>query len=253
MLLRLLPRWRTIYNDPTPGGTSQNPDISPSQHIIPACARSNTPPDTHFFYKWGSPVTYHLHGSSKKDTNKLSSVAAKGFLIGYNGPKIYRIWDPERDVILTTSDVQFDEHFNNLKTVSKDEANVDVTAKNKPIPTTAANAVNPSSRITAATTIDNDLLALSTTFNDEAEDSPSALWLRPAAHWQQFALATVTEPSLPRSFKQAVTGPKKEHWIAATRAEIEEMKRKETYRLILKSDLPNEQRSCRENGFLSRK
>ena len=61
-----LPTSVPLYNDPTPGGTNQNPDISPSQHIIPACAWSNAPPDTHFFYKWGSPVTYHLHGSSKR-------------------------------------------------------------------------------------------------------------------------------------------------------------------------------------------
>ena len=64
----------------------------------------------------------------KKDTNKLSSLAVKGFLIGYNEFKIYRALDPERDVILTTSDVDFDEHFNNLKTACKNEAIVDITA-----------------------------------------------------------------------------------------------------------------------------
>jgi hypothetical protein len=37
-----------------------------------------------------------------------------GYLIGYNGNKIYRIWDPDKDVILTSSNVNIVEDFGDL-------------------------------------------------------------------------------------------------------------------------------------------
>ena len=63
-------------------------------------------PELLHFRKWGSPVTYHLHGSAKPNAR-----ARDGYFIGYNGKHIYRVWDPETDTILTTSDVDFHEHF----------------------------------------------------------------------------------------------------------------------------------------------
>ena len=68
---------------------------------------------------------------------------------------------------MTTSDVDFDEHFNNLKTASKNEAIVDITAnQDKPTPTTTAKVVNPSSKIIAVAILDNDLFANRTCYTD---------------------------------------------------------------------------------------
>jgi hypothetical protein len=44
-----LPTSVPLYNDPTPGGTTQNPDIHPSPHNIPLSALLNVPPQlTHY-------------------------------------------------------------------------------------------------------------------------------------------------------------------------------------------------------------
>src|ERR1700722_7618069 len=82
-----------------------SPTQSPSQDV-PSSAWFGTPPELLHFKKWGSPVTYHLHGSAKPST-KVHSRSKNGFFIGYNGKNINRIWDPESDEVLTTSDVDF--------------------------------------------------------------------------------------------------------------------------------------------------
>ena len=108
LILNNVPTSTVLYNDSTPGATSLT--AKPSPYSVPASAWFGTPPELLHFRKWGSPLTYHLHGSAKPE-DKLSARAKKGFLIGYNGKNIYRIWDPESDTILTSSDVTFNEQF----------------------------------------------------------------------------------------------------------------------------------------------
>ncbi|OXV06764.1 hypothetical protein Egran_05469, partial [Elaphomyces granulatus] len=135
----------------TPGTTSLT--AKPSPYSVPASAWFRTPPELLHFRKWGSPLTYHLHGSAKPE-DKLSARAKKGFLIGYNGKNIYRIWDPNSDTILTSSDVKFNEQFHD-GTASGSQIQGGATQNNNGIAQTgrASHMVNPSSTPVAAATM----------------------------------------------------------------------------------------------------
>jgi hypothetical protein len=150
---------------------------------------------------------YHLHGSAKPG-DKLSPFSQKGYLIGYNGHNIYRIWDPEKDVILTTSDLDILEDFGTIGTTPTSETaskgDKDLPTRQKPIRPFVA--VNPISEVIAAqATQVKDLEELNLD-----EYNPDIQWIRPAKDFK-VCFATIDtsglNANLPTTLKQALSSP----------------------------------------------
>jgi len=99
LIMNEVPTSTPLFNNSIPGAS--NLVSKPSLHHIPSMICGMVPELLHF-RKWGSPVTYHLHGSAKPNT-KFDARARDGYFIGYNGKHIYRVWDPETDTILTST------------------------------------------------------------------------------------------------------------------------------------------------------
>jgi len=107
-LTNAMPTSVPLYNSDVPGGVSANPEIEPSQHRTPLSAWMNIPSDVTPYYRWGSKVHVHLHGSEKPKT-KIDAKSKECHVIGYIGTKIYRVWDPKKNKVFTTSDVEFED------------------------------------------------------------------------------------------------------------------------------------------------
>jgi hypothetical protein len=206
-----------------------------SPFSVPLSAWFKCPPELQHFRKFGSPVWYHLHGSAKPE-DKLSASSKKGYLIGYNGNKIYRIWDPTKDTILTTSDVDIVEDFgisaNNVDQSFKGE---DSPTKQKPIRPFAT--VNPTSEPLAAVAT-----AAASEINLKEFD-PNIQWIRPAKDYK-VCLAKIDtsglNANLPTTLKQAINGPEGKQWREAAEKEIQLLQAKRCWNLIRKSDIPPE-------------
>ena len=68
-------------------------------------------PDLAHLVKFGSRA-YPLTNAAKEGrerTHKLQERAHKGYLVGYVGTNVYRIWLPDRNEVISTRDVRFDE------------------------------------------------------------------------------------------------------------------------------------------------
>jgi hypothetical protein len=213
-----------------------NGDKSP--YSVPISAWFKCPPELRHYRKFGSPVMYHLHGSAKPE-DKLSPFSQKGYLIGYNGNHIYRIWDPEKDVILTTSDVDIHEDFGAIETAPTNETDSkgdkDLPTRQKPIRPLAA--VNPTEPIAASAAVtQSDELNLD-------EYDPDIQWLRPAEDFKVCYITVDTSElnaNLPTTLKQALAGPEGTQWREAARKEIELLQAKRCWNLVNKSDVPTD-------------
>ena len=269
LILNNVPTSTVLYNDSTPGTTSLT--AKPSPYSVPASAWFGTPPELLHFRKWGSPLTYHLHGSAKPE-DKLSARAKKGFLIGYNGKNIYRIWDPNSDTILTSSDVRFNEQFHDGTASGSQIQGGAPTQNNNGIAQTgrASHMVNPSSRPVAAATItagtpiaapelSADLapkapntdtgtlpqLRFEVPRESDIELDPTFVWYRPAKGFKSFALAAKldhTSHGLPGTYRQAVTGPEAAQWIPSMEKELQQLMDKRSWNLVLRADLSKDQK-----------
>jgi hypothetical protein len=266
LIMNEVPTSTPLYNDNIPG--ISNSIAKPSPYHVPSSAWFGTPPELLHFRKWGSPVTYHLHGSAKPDT-KVHPRSRNGFFIGYNGKKIYHIWDPESDKVLTTSDVHFNEHFQDgsiQKWVSAPSPGNTQTSptqgedyKNNSIPAARqgriSHMVNPSSiPVAANTTATPEGLATPNLDNipklryEDLQDSnidldPDFVWYKPAKNFEVFAFAVkkADDNSLsePRNYKEALASDKAAEWIAAMECEIAQLMDKRSWNLVLRADLPS--------------
>lgn len=108
ILMNNLPTSAPLYNSLVPGGVSSNKEIEPSKQYSLVAAWSNMFPDLAHYRQWGSPCWAHLHGS-EKPAMKLSPRSKRCFLIGFNGAKIYHLWDPKKDLVFQSSDVIFED------------------------------------------------------------------------------------------------------------------------------------------------
>lgn len=60
----------------------------------------------------GFKACYLLKGpKSPQKLQKLNARASIGYLIGYEGAKKFRIWNPLKDLVIITRDIMFDENF----------------------------------------------------------------------------------------------------------------------------------------------
>jgi hypothetical protein len=184
LVMNEVPTSTPLFNSNVPGVSNLVSKQSP--YNIPSAAWFGTPPELLHFRKWGSPVTYHLHGSTKPNT-KFDARARNGYFIGYNGKHIYRIWDPETDTIVTTSDVDFHENFHDGSAPSTQIQGG--TPSNNGIAQTgrASHLVNPSSTpVAAATTTANTLpeLRFKSFQESDVELDPDYMWYRPAKNFK---------------------------------------------------------------------
>ena len=58
--------------------------------------------------------TAHLH-VSKKTRKKLDSHTKRCILVGYSGTNIYKLWDPEKSMVIRGQDVVFDKRIQQLE------------------------------------------------------------------------------------------------------------------------------------------
>jgi hypothetical protein len=103
-LINLSPTNTVLYNDPTPGETTENDDILPLQTRIPQTALYNVMPKIGHFLPFGSIVHVTRHGSNKPE-NKVAARTTIGRVVGYVGPNNYLIYDPEKDIEFMSGDI----------------------------------------------------------------------------------------------------------------------------------------------------
>ena len=253
LILNEVPTSTPLFNNSIPAAS--NLVSEPSPHHIPSAAWFGSPPELLHFRKWGSPVTYHLHGSAKPNT-KFDPRARNGYFIGYNGKHIYRVWDPETDTILTTSDVDFHEHFHD-GSVQGGDTTMETPGDGENVSTArlgrVSHMVNPSSVPVAANAnvmngatspVDkspNNLpqLRFEAFQESDIELNPDYVWYRPAKNFKTYALAAKIEPSqnLPRNYKEAVSSAESALWIASMEKEIQQLMDKRSWNLVLRADL----------------
>ena len=211
-LINRLPTRIPLYNDPTPGGTTANPDIQPSPYITPYTAWINGPLDISYVRKFGSIAWIHLHGS-EKPTGKIDARAKKVHLVGYVSPTIVKVWDPEKNTVRTVNDAVINESFSTLTLSLKEE-----TTKSD--------------------------LPPATVIQPEIDDTPEPLTdqdlpVRPAKAFASVQIAAYdADLSAPKSYKEATQGPESAQWRAAMQAEVDLLHQKNCWDLVRSSDMP---------------
>ncbi|OXV11216.1 hypothetical protein Egran_01021, partial [Elaphomyces granulatus] len=161
---------------------------------------------------------------------------------------LYRIWDPESDKVLTTSDV---EHFHNesvqkeVSTPSPENTQTSSTqgedSKGKSVPAARqgriSHMVNPSSVPVAApatsegrhATNPNNIPKLR---YEDLQDSnidldPDFVWYKPAKNFEVFTFAVKKADdnslSAPQNYKEALASDEAAEWIAAMECEIAQL------------------------------
>src|SRR5882762_1916499 len=261
-----LPTSVPLYNDATPGGTTQNPDICPSPHNIPISALLNVPPQLTHYARYGSTVCYHLHGS-QKPTDKISARGRKGHIVGYNGDKIFRVWDPDLDEVILSSDIEWMTELKPWDSTGGPITSIQPTFAGTPTeepiqPATTDNA-NPDPRIpkkrgrpkgsrnkvkrtpTKKNSVANTATEVVKFFpetDDPEIDSSEDDWIRPAKHYKVYAIRTNNVSSLgtiPQSYKEATSCSESDKWLEAMKDEINLLRQKRCWHLVRKTDLPH--------------
>lgn len=238
-ITNILPTSVPLYNDSTPDGISTNPDIKPSVHKHPLGAWFNTSADCSHIHRWGSPVWVHLHGLEKPIT-KLSPRSKKCFLIGCIGTNVYRCWDPEKDVVFNTGDIIFeDDHHTIEPTPVLQQQPADQTQ------------LADRTQLADQKQLSNNSVDSQLNDADDAAPANSDTWLRPAKGFKIASIATAAaaphtknpsssaEDDTPYSYKQAVSRPDAQKWKAGMEKEIQQLKEKNCWRLIKRSDVPS--------------
>ena len=210
-LINLSPTSTALYNDPTPGGTTDNNDISPLQTRIPQTALYNVIPKVEHFLPFGSVVHVTRHGSNKPE-NKVATRTTIGRVVGYASPTNYLIYDPEKDDEFMSGDIT--------------PSGLSATA---PVP----GGAKPKKSITISETDDG--------VNDIEPSNSNSDWVIPARTFKVLSTRRVKraqQEGLPQTYRDAVTGPEAQFWRRAMQQEIDGFESKFVYELIPATDVP---------------
>ena len=170
--------------------------------------KNNQRPDISYLRIFGSITYYKLKDSS---VGKLSNQSNKAILIGI-GNNIFKIYDPTLNKKLWVRDVKILENqfydFNNPTTIN-------------PITDIVELPVNPPIKDIehSSPTSTNTMDIVSIPSYDDSIDELALLM-------------TSLDIRLPTTYKQAIESSEKEHWIQAMQAEIDELGKQNTWKLV---------------------
>lgn len=158
----------------------------------------DAPAQVSHFHAIGSTVYAQQHGA-RKPADKLSARAGEYKLIGFQGAHIFRLWDPTSDQVLVSSDVIFPPRPSSSPVQKEQQTS--------------------SSHESPITYDDTDA-----GFDINA---PGVVALCPAK-----SFATITTPpdpsKSPRSYREAMSGPRAEDWRKAMERKLAEADRRNT-------------------------
>ncbi|KAL1955685.1 hypothetical protein VTO42DRAFT_8230 [Malbranchea cinnamomea] len=214
-----LPTRTPLYNSQEPNGTTLDPNIKPSPHNIPFSAWFNAPPDILPYRKFGSKAYVHLHGNAKP-IDKLSPRSKAYILIGYVGKSIYRLWDPETEKVISSKDVIIKEEFKQPAEFSRPEQPTETT-------------------IQGGDSVINHKFPNSDSMDELPLDEGT--WLRPAKAFTAVQKFPEIFDHIPRTYHQAIRTSKAKEWKASMTREIEDLERRNTWKLIPRSDVPKDE------------
>ena len=208
----------------------------------------------------------YVHTPKQRRKNKFDDRAKRGFLIGYDKGKAYRVFMLDKKEIIISKDVDFNEteNLNDMETIKPIEFNgfeiddlFDIdnlcesentknsTQNQDPVQDSNANA--PSNAIDNNTDHDSDNDELLYVPNIRRSARATAGEPPERFHENHIALmmqstGPVQSKSIPKNFKSAVTGKDMRHWIEAMNQEFDTLTKMNTWKLV---KLPKDRKAIR--------
>ncbi|KAA8646343.1 uncharacterized protein ATNIH1004_007770 [Aspergillus tanneri] len=175
-------------------GVSTNPDIQPSQHVIPHSAIFNEHPQIAHIHPFGCRVWYY-NDPGHQDFNKIVGRGAPGVYIGSDSSTYHKIYVKETNKVIRTGHVSFNEQ--EREQAPRDQPMQKLHALNSTVPP------NPNPEHLAQE-------ALHLMGDSPAEDNEQSDWVRPAKNFDPFAGFTPTStaeanrPLIPNTWQEAM-------------------------------------------------
>jgi hypothetical protein len=235
-ITNISPTTTPLYNDPTPAGTTANPDIKPLDCRVPIEALTKAPARVDFLLPFGSTVYYHLNGTHAP-TRKLGARGTVGRIVGYSSATNYNVWDPASGRVFNTSDIDPAGTILQIPYQGGDETTNEtlISLSQNSVPEASPTTVTPVNGL--ATTARHALALLQDNEDPIIDDN----WVRPVKAYRAFAAFTKTvnlAANVPRSFKGALVSADRDLWLAACTKEVEDLLARRTWELVRRDDVP---------------